>query len=228
MSRGYCHRLCNHCGYVHAFADREDDREKCPKCDCALDPIAVILTDVGAAAERIERALLEGEALACWTRVDDAGSAEPAVKDIANRLAECAITLPMSRLLHWARTFAQDRQAHQTALTMAKVSGKGIQVYLEAREGLEDAATALEYGCRLCGAQLARPDESRCCGDCAAPTRNLEAAFDERCWAALVTLKEDPKRFNEVTREIVRERPGLTMVEFTERAYRAAGAAGRR
>ena len=208
------HRPCHHCGHVHVFVAREDDREACPKCGGGLYPGATILTDVGAAAERVERALLDGEALACWTRIDDDSEA-PVVKDVAARLAKRAITPSIERVLHWARVFARERRAHEVTLVERACA--------EARRGLEDAAIALEYGCRSCGSQLFRLGEDRLCRDCAAPPRDdLEAEFDERCRAALAAFRGDPKKFNEATREIVRERPGITMVEFAARADRAA------
>lgn len=224
-------RPCNHCGHMHVFVAREDDRETCPKCGGDLYPIVTILTDAGAAAERIERSLLDSEALACWTRIDDvSGDEEPVVKDVAERLAKRAITPPMERVLHWARTFARERRANEMTCHAVATSDasntdgayatRAIDV-AEARKGLEDAATGLVYGCRSCGSQLVRLDEGQLCRDCAAPTRDLEAEFDARCWAALAAFKEDPKKFVEATREIVRERPGLTMVEFVARSDRA-------
>lgn len=203
-------RPCKHCGHVHVFVTREDDRETCPRCSGDLYPITTVVTDVEAAAERIERSLLDGEAIACWTRIDDISGGEvPVVKDIAARLAECAFTLPMERVLHWARTFAREQRAHAPSCA-------------EARKYLEDAAIALEYGCRSCGSQLVVLDESQICRNCAVPVFDPEAEFDDRCRAALAAFKEDPKRFHEAAREIMQERPELTLVEFAVRADRAA------
>jgi hypothetical protein len=50
------------------------------------------------------------------------------------------------------------------------------------------------------------------------PACDLEAEFDARCWTALAAFKKNQGRFIELAREIVAERPLITIAEFVEYA----------
>jgi len=199
-----CHRPCGQCDYVHVFVDRDDDADACPKCGGILYPIATIITEVTAAADRIERALVDGqEANACWSRIDDAGpGGRPVVRDIAKRLAEAALIPPIVEVLDRARVFAR-----------ASVSTEET-----AASSLHSAARALEAPCRVCGARVVALDAKHRCATCT-PTIEAEVDLSERCRRALAVFDaRDPKSFTTATREIVADQPAMTVIEFFERA----------
>lgn len=185
------------------------------------------LTEVDESAiMRDELAVLVEEALIrevhlIWERVDDANPGDDVeITDIAEEIAAyvASRTRPTADLVSAARTFAR---AERAFVAMDKMRGDNDVAFahVEAREGLHDAATKLEYGCRLCGS-LGWTSETRLCLDCAAPKRDLEAEFDEECRVALVAFRLNVATFSELTLEISKKRPDLTMMEFFERAGR--------
>lgn len=217
-----CRRPCGQCDYVHVFIDWDDDADDCPKCGCDLYPVATIITEVVAAAARIEHSLVEGEeALACWSRIDDAAPGErPVVGDVAKRLAEAALTKPMVEVLDRARAYAR---ATAAAVSSAFPGGAGtpaeaVKTCEEARRALHVAAGALEVRCAVCGARGVVLDADRRCPSCV-PKVDSEAALSDRCRKALAAIdSRDPRSFARATKELVADHPGMTMVEFFDRA----------
>lgn len=219
-----CRRPCGQCDHVHVFIDRDDDADECPKCGGVLYPISTIVTEVAAAADRIEHALVEGEeALACWSRIDDAAPGErPVVGDVAKRLAEAALTKPMVEVLDRARAYAR---ATAAAISSAFPGGAGtpaevLKTCEEARAALHVAAGALEVRCAVCGARGVLLDADRRCPSCVPKVKvDSEAELNDRCRKALASIdSRDPRSFAKATKEIVADHPGMTMVEFFDRA----------
>jgi hypothetical protein len=205
-----CRRPCGQCDYVHVFLGRDDDVDTCPKCGGVLYPISTIVTEVAAAADRIEHALVDGqEANTCWSRIDDAGPAErPVVRDVAERLAEAAFTKPIVALLDRGREYAR----------VAAASVPLKKDLEEATAALHFAAIVLEAPCRGCGARGVVLDINGRCSSCATKIES-EVDLSERCRKALAAFDaRDPRSFAKATKEIVADHPGMTMVEFFDRA----------
>lgn len=218
-----CRRPCGQCDHVHVFFGRDDDANECPKCGGVLYPISTIVTEVAVAATRIEHALVEGEeALACWSRIDDAAPGErPVVGDVAKRLAEAALTKPMVAVLDRAREYAR-AMATSTEIELAYHRGvvphDAARALQEATSALHLAARALEVQCKTCGARGVVLDADRRCPSCV-PKVESEADLSDRCRKAIAAFdKSDPRSFAKATKEIVADHPGMTMVEFFDRA----------
>lgn len=217
-------RPCGQCDYVHVFFGRDDDADTCPTCGGILYPIATIITEVASAADRIARALVDGEeALACWSRIDDAGPGQPpVVRDIAERLAEAALTKPIVEVLDRARDYARAAAASNEAIlaTDLGLAPSHIKKDLEeAAAALYASARALDARCKGCGSRGRVLDVDGRCSSCA-PKIESEVDLSDRCRKALASSVDvhDPRSFAEATREIVADHPGMTIVEFFERA----------
>lgn len=199
---------------VDRNTDMDDDERE--KIACARDDLAVFVEEA-----------LGREVLALWQRVDE-GSSDGviAIGDIADRIAAhvASQTTPTSDLASAARLFARASRTFEAAVATRNepdaAYAEAVRAWDDTTRRLQDFAVRLEYGCRLCGSQLVRLDDGRRCRDCAAPVRDLEAEFDEECRVALAAYRDNFAMFSEATRGISEKHPGLTMLEFFERAGR--------